>query len=478
MSSNCTAFKKKLHKCRPFTKPEKIEAQITSNVARRSDGDPLSIERGVRQLLSDKISDNMVGLWLLVPEHLRLGTWDLLRAWTGQPTPRVEPRLALQLVHEAALCTTGVREQRYLTPKGFSLLNGLPFLATDVAVHHLLDDRTVAEAQQLQIMLGKMRRASGHYAGKLLAIDPHRSLSYTRRHVRRHRKDKASKPKKTAQTFFCVDADTVEPICFTTATSARTVRQVTPELLDMAREILSPQAGETLVVADMEHFTADLIDHVDQETPFDIMVPIPNQRSVQKRLRAIPPEQFTRRWAGYATTTLAYTPHNSQAGPYYELVQRLGERPDDWYFNSFLSTTERDPVDALTQSYPDRWHVEEFFNANQALGWKRAGTLNLNVRYGHMTTALIAQTVIHKLRTYMGEPYASWDAKHLADSVFRGLDGDIRVTHDTIVVTYYDAPNADMLRAHYEGLPEKLTNQDVDPRIPWLCDFKLDFRFK
>ena len=447
-------------------------------MARPIDGDPLSIERGVRQLLADKISDNMVGLWLLVPEHLRLGTWDLLRGWTGRPTPRMEPRLALQLVHEAALCTTGMREQRYLTLKGFPLLNGLPFLATDTAVHQLLNDHTMVEGQQLQIMLGKIRRASGHYAGKVLAIDPHRPVSYSQRQVRRHRKDKASKPTKTAQRFFCLDADTTQPVCFTAATSARTVSQATPKLLSMAAEILSPPQKEILVVADTEHFTAELVDHVHQETPFHILMPIPNQRSVQKRLRAIPPEQFTPRWAGYATTVLPYAPNHSHSGPHYELVQRIGERPDDWYFSSFFSTTDRDPVDALTQDYPKRWHVEEFFNANQALGWKRSGTLNLNIRYGHMTTALIAQTVIHQLRTRIGEPYAKWDAEHLADSVFRGLDGDIRVNHDTIVVTYYNAPNVGLLREHYEHLPEKLSADDIDPRIPWLYDFKLDFRSK
>src|SRR3990172_7595002 len=88
--------------------------------------DPVSIERGVRQRLADKISDNMAGLWLLVPEHLRLGTWDLLRTWTRQAAERVEPRLALQLVHEAALCTNGLRAGRCLTHRGFETLNGLP----------------------------------------------------------------------------------------------------------------------------------------------------------------------------------------------------------------------------------------------------------------------------------------------------------------------------------------------------------------
>ena len=56
--------------------------------------------------------------------------------------------------------------------------------------------------------------------------------------------------------------------------------------------------------------------------------------------------------------------------------------------------------------------------------------------------------------------------------------GDIRVAEDTIIVTYYDAPNVEQLRDHYENLPEKLLAQNVNPRIPWLYDFKLDFRFR
>ncbi|HEV3024783.1 MAG TPA: hypothetical protein VGX76_20040 [Pirellulales bacterium] len=46
-------------------------------------------------MLADKVSGDLAGLWLLVAEHLRLGTWDLLRTWTGQPGDCVEPRLAL-----------------------------------------------------------------------------------------------------------------------------------------------------------------------------------------------------------------------------------------------------------------------------------------------------------------------------------------------------------------------------------------------
>jgi len=168
----------------------------------------------------------------------------------------------------------------------------------------------------------------------------------------------------------------------------------------------------------------------------------------------------------------------SQRGPYHELVQRHGERPDEWRFNSFLSTTARKPVDALTRDYPKRWHIEEFFNFKQALGWQRAGTLNLNIRYAQVTTALFAQAAIHQFRERLGDPFNTWDAEHLATHVFRGLEGDIRVTGDTIVVTYYNAPNQQRLQSQYENLPAKLQAQNTDPRIPWLYGFKLDFRFR
>ena len=143
-----------------------------------------------------------------------------------------------------------------------------------------------------------------------------------------------------------------------------------------------------------------------------------------------------------------------------------------------LSTTDRDEVDALTKDYPKRWHVEEFFNTHQSMGWRRGGTQNLNIRYAQMTTALIAQAVVDQLRVRLGEPFSECDANHLAKDLFFRMDGDVRVRGDTILVTYYNAPNAERLRTHYEALPKKLAAENVNPEIPWLSNYKLDFRFR
>ncbi len=257
-----------------------------------------------------------------------------------------------------------------------------------------------------------------------------------------------------------------------------TVAEATPPLLDLAAAILAPLPGQTLVVADAEHCSAELMDEVHRRTGFDLLVPMPHQPAITRQVQAIAPEQFRPRWAGFATTQQPYRMKRSARGPYYQFVQRSGERPEDWHFKAFLCTTNRAEVDALTLDFPRRWHVEEFFNAHQALGWKRAGTANLNIRYGQMTLALLAQAAIHQLRTRLGEPICGWDANHLAKDFFRGLEGDVRVQEDTIIVTYYNAPNASQWRTHYENLPHRLREENINPQVPWLYGFKLDFRFR
>jgi len=39
-------------------------------------------------------------------------------------------------------------------------------------------------------------------------------------------------------------------------------------------------------------------------------------------------------------------------------------------------------------------------------------------------------------------------------------------------MTYSPSPN------YYQGLPAKLISEGINPKVPWLYDYKLDFRFK
>ena len=442
--------------------------------------DAPSLERQLRQRLADKVSGNFLGLWLLLPEHLRLGTWDILRGWSGNLThDALAARLALHLVHESALCRPTLRADRSLLHQGFELANGLPFVPTDRAIHELLEDHTIHQAHQLQIVLGKLRRASGHFSGRLLALDPHRLVSYSKRDMVQRRASANQPATKQAQTFFLLDAHTGQPICLVNASSGRGLTQATQQLLQLAQQILPSSQEPALLVADVEHFAVELLDYVRQSTPFDLLVPLRQTDSLRRHYQTIPERAFTRHWAGFAIATEIFLPRRTiLSQPCYRYIQRTGERVQDYHFKGFGCTRARSEVPALTADFPKRWHIEEFFRFDQDLGWKRAGTLNLNVRLGQMTLALVAQTVIHQLRKRLGLPFARWDSLHFAKDLFGGLEGDLRVDHDTVFVTYYNAPHAQSWKEHFENLPQRLQKEGVDPRIPWLYNFKLDFRFK
>lgn len=443
---------------------------------------PASLERGVRQLLADKVSGNLLGLWLLAPEHLRLGTWDLLRSWAGSADDNaLAPRLALHLVHEAALCRPTLRADRSLRHKGFELANGLPFLPTDAVFHDLLDAHTVAQAHQLQIALGKLRWASGHFRGRLLALDPHRLVSCSKRDMVQRRASAKESATKQAQTFFLLDADTGQPVCLANASSAPTAAQAAEDLLQLALQILPAKEDSTrpLIVADVEHFAVELLDAVRANTPFDLLVPLRQTPEVQNHYRSLSQEAFLRHWAGFAIATENFVPRrSSQTEPCTRYIQRAGERPQTYFFKGFCCTRTRPEVPTLTSDFPKRWHIEEFFRFDQHLGWNRAGTMNLHIRLGQMTMALVAQTVIYQLRKRLGSPFDQWDSVHLAKDLFGGLEGDVRVHQDTVLVTYYNAPHANQWKQHFEDLPRKLQKEGVNPCVPWLYNFKLDFRFK
>jgi len=476
-----TAYKKKLYALNPKNAPPPLPTQRAARRTRLQPADARSLERGVRQLLADKVSSNLLGLFLLAPEHLRLGTWDLLRTWAGQSgTETTAPRLALHLVHEAALCRSGLRADRSLRHRGFELVSGLPWLPTDGAVHDLLEAHSVQEAQRLQIALGQLRRASGHFAGKVLALDPHRLVSYSQRDMIQRRPAANQAAVKQAQTFFLLDAQTAQPLCLTNASSARNLSRATEELLTLAQQILPPPDGERpLVVADVEHFTVELLDYVRQRTPFDLLVPMRQTPALRKYYPALPQSCFVPHWAGFAIATESFTPRRSTLDePCQRYIQRSGERAQEYHFKGFCCTRPRPEVPALTRAFPDRWHIEQFFRFDQHLGWKRAGTLNLHIRLGQMTLALLAQAVIHQLRLRLGDPFRQWDAVHFAQDLFGGLEGDVRVHQDTILVTYYNAPQAELWKKNFENLPNQLQKEGVDPRVPWLYNFKLDFRFR
>ena len=428
------------------------------------------MERYFRESISKKISGTLVGLWFLAAEHLRLGSWDLIKGFTGGSDADIEPRIAMQLVNESAMCSNRVRKSNYIAHQGFELLNGLGFLVTDQQVHDLLNKHTVSQAESLQETLAAIRHNNGHYQGNLIAIDPHRIVSTTQRIMPQKKKQPEEPSRKVLQTFFALDTQTGQPIGCGIGSPGVNTTKATIELLNMVKTVNK----NALILADKEHFTENLVRDIDQNSDFELLIPAISTERIRKIERSL---TYQRQWAGYATAEMMFN-FEKRKEKYRLICQREGETTKDYVYKSFLTLSNKPIIELLCDCYQERWSIEEFFNFDGAMGFDRASTFNLNVRYGKMSLALLAQAATYELRKKLPKPYNRWNSIHLAQALFTKIDGDIRVEDDTIIITCYNAPDELNLQNNYQNLPARLKSEGINPQIPWLYNFKLDFRFK
>jgi len=322
----------------------------------------------------------------------------------------------------------------------------------------------------LQEELSVIRLNNGHYQGDIIAIDPHRILSTTGRIMPKKKKKPEEPSQKMLQTFFALDTCTGQPIgCILGSPGVNTARS-TIDLIEMIKRINK----KALLLADKEHFTENLIRSLDQNSQFDLLVPVLSTERIQKiEISA----EYKSKWAGYAIAETWFNFAGSKE-KYRLLSQREGETESDYRYKSFLTLSDKPAIMLLGEAYAQRWSIEDFFNFDGAMGFDRASTFNLNIRYGKMSLALLSQAATYQLRQKLPKPYNRWNSTHTAEAIFSKIDGDIRVKKDNIIVTCYNVPKELNLHKHYQNLPEKLAADGIDPKVPWLFDFKLDFRFK
>lgn len=421
-------------------------------------------------MLSQKVSGTTVGMWLLIPEMQRLGVWDLLKGWTGGQNIDFDPRIALQLVNESALCINRVRKKNSLGHQGFQLANGMGRLVTDEQVHNLLNKHSIDQAEELLVNLGYQRQLCGHYKGFLIAVDPHRIISTSKRIMAKKKKRPDSPAQKMVQTFFSVCAQTGQPIMASIASTGMPTTKATKKLLSGTEKIIQNKA---LLLADKEHFTQELLTTAKNHPRFDILTPALNTQRIQKQIQQL---DYKPLWAGFAISETNYYFHGNKEA-FRLIAERTGENKRDYEYKAFITTSDRGARELISDNYDERWSVENFFNFENSIGLNRASTLNLNIRYGKLAMSLMAQAATYQLRKRLNNQYKNWNASHLALEVLAWADGDIRVKDDTIIVTFYGAPNH-INPKDYTGLPKILRNEGIDPRVSWLFGYKLDFRFK
>ena len=402
-----------------------------------------------------------------------MGAWDIVKSlFNLEGEASLATHIGMQLVNESAIGVNRLRIRGSLANQGFSIANGLSFLAADETVHRILDSCNVEDYLVAQEKIFNLRAIQDHYSDECVyAIDPHRIISSTKRITPAKRKKPDAAATKVLQTFFCVDANTGQPIISTNGSSGKKCSSAT---IDLMERINKMGIKKGLFIADKEHFTREIAEWFVQHPEYEILMPAPELKKITDMYER---QEYSRMWAGYSIAESVYTFSESKI-ELRLIIQREGEVKEEYKYKSFLTTSTKDAVNLLSDNFPKRWTIEKFFNFEESHGWSRASTHNLNIKYGKQTLALLAQAATHQLKRQLPDEYSKWSAKSLADNVLTNLDGDIRIEKNKIVVTYYGDHKKLNLKNHYSDISNQLTNEGICPKIPWLLDYELEFRFK
>ncbi|OYT12182.1 MAG: hypothetical protein B6I19_10200 [Bacteroidetes bacterium 4572_114] len=200
----------------------------------------------------------------------------------------------------------------------------------------------------------------GHYTRGIIAIDPHRIISTTKRVMPEKKKQPNEPSGKLLQTFFGLGTGLGQPIGFGMGSPGVNTTKATIRLLNIVA--LIEKMG--LIIADKEHFTNELARYMKLETQFGFVIPVINSKRIQKIERSL---DFQPLWAGYA---IAETPFRFARGKeeYRLLVQREGEAK--LQYRSFLALSDLPASKLLTEIFVKRRSIEGFFNFDGAISVK------------------------------------------------------------------------------------------------------------
>jgi len=269
------------------------------------------------------------------------------------------------------MCLCSYRQRRTLSQRALSWPNGLPFRP-----HRRGHPRPLAESHRPRRpttanRLGQIapcgRTFRGHSPGAGPA--PHDQLQQAPDAAGTASVPSRNQPK-WLRPFSCWIVTPASRVCFSLSSSAQSVVQASPELLQLAAEILGPSSGsgrQALILADKEHFCRNSSRQCARRGFSTCSAQCRLTPIVSNAGAKFPPWNLPSTWPGYAT---ALQPYHFQAEPealYHEFVQRNGLRQRDFNYQGFLGTAKLSQSSRFDQGFPQRWHVEEFFKFNQAL---------------------------------------------------------------------------------------------------------------
>lgn len=430
-----------------------------------------SIDFDLTNLLKRGLTSTSAGGFFFIPYLLQLNTHQLLSN-IGKPKTKGIPKekLALGIVFESLFgYTKGVRSIDSVSKVDFGLLSGLPFLPSPSTQYCYLQNITTHDSLNFQVKLGKQLLKLGQISsGNPLNIDGHNIKTYSRKEMKRSFITQEDRYGKAIRTFYVQDQVSDKPILAMASYSGTKVAHVTEKLAVKAKEIYQ---NELIFVADKEWYCGKLIEDLFKKHAVSILTPVKRTKNRIAEFESIPLKEFEKTYLG--NIAAIYTVMTNYEGP---LRMFLKKQPDNTFFALITPQEEMGKENAMCY-YTKRWGIEGFFNENHFLGVDQLPSLNLNAIQAMLSFRMLAFQALDNFRHDLGVEYKTKTPKSIYRMFIDGVQGRLQLKGNTITVHIYGFEHENAVAAILTNMNSKLERANIDPRIPWLGNRCLEFKF-
>jgi hypothetical protein len=425
----------------------------------------------VTALLKRGVTTTSAGGFFFIPYLLELGAHGLVASLGPKKRQGIpNESLALGMVFESLFgYTAGIRALDRVSRADFGLLAGLSFLPSPSTQYRYLQSVCVKDALCFQAALGKRLVALGQVTpGEHVNVDGHNIKTYSRKEMKLSFITKEDRYGKAIRTFYSQDQKSKKPLIALAAYSGATVSQVTRQLADLTHGVLGQ---DFVMVADKEWYCGQLIEELNAKHGVKVLTPVKGSKKRMAEFNAVPLEDYDKTvWGNIATL---HTTMTNFDGP---LRLLLKKRRDGKYFA--LITPEVDmATDTAMPAYTKRWRIENFFAENAFLGIDRLPSLNLNAVQASLSLRLLAFQALDNFRKDLGAAYRNKTPRLIHRELVDGVQGRMQLRRDTIEVSIYGFEHQRDAAKALTDHDAKLEAKGVDPRIPWLGNRRLRFKF-
>ena len=450
---------------------EEIEVLDSACKARKIVVTRHGIEHDVSAVIKRGLTTTSAGGFFFIPYMLQLGAHHLV-ASLGEAKQQGIPneRLALGIVFESIFgFTAGIRAVDSVSRVDFGLLAGLPFLPSVSTQYRFLQDVSVQDGLDFQTKLGKQLISLGQITpGSPVNVDGHNIKTFSRKGMKLSFLTKEDRYGKAIRTFYTQDQESKKPLIALAAYSGTTVSQVTRQLAAQTRDVLG---RNFFMVADKEWYCGQLIQELHKQCGVSVLTPVKSTTKSKKEFDTIPLDKYEHTLYGNIATL--YTTMTNFDSPLRLLLKR---RRDGKYFALITPAAEMTAETAMPV-YTKRWRIENFFAENAFLGMDRLPSMNLNAIQTMLSLRMFAYHVMDNFRYDLGHPYRNHTPELIHREFVDGIQGRVQLRNDVLEVSVYGFQHQAAVESILTSSDKKLEQANVDPRIPWLGNRRLRFKF-